>query len=146
MLYIGRLPEELLANTFFKEHDGSQVKYEMLLREATTDESVIKVSTEFGYTRNTFCDAKVRFENEGLGGLLDRPAGPKGPRKLTHEVEEAIIRIKRDNPEYKVPQVFEALGEECTRIGIEVNIGSKTVERVLIKHGLHTPRVKKNSC
>lgn len=40
--------------------------------------------------------------------------------------------------------MYEALKEECYLQGIELNISTKTVERVLIKHGLHTPRVKKS--
>lgn len=141
----GHLPPELAQNNFFKENDSAQVKYEMLRMEATTKKPVVKVCAEFGYTRKTFYDTKARFESEGMAGLLDRPAGPKGPRKLTPILEEEIVRIKKENPQFKVTQVYEALQEECSQKGIAVTIGSKTVERVLIKHGLHTPRVKKNT-
>jgi hypothetical protein len=140
----GHLPPELAQNKFFKESDSAQVKYEMLRLEATTKKPVVKVCSEFGYTRKTFYDTKARFEKEGMAGLLDKPAGPKGPRKLTPELEETIVRIKKENPKYKVPQVYAALKEEYSLQGAELNISAKTVERVLIKHGLHTPRVKKN--
>jgi len=141
------LPPDLAKNGFFKESDSTQVKYEMLRTNATTKKSVVEVCQEFNFSRKAFYNAKERFNEDGLVGLIDRLPGPRGRHKVDSEMEETIVRIKREHmndPKFKVPQVFQALKEEYTERCLPVNISTKTVERVLIDHGLHTPRSKKN--
>lgn len=141
------LPPDLAENGFFKESDSTQVKYEMIRSKATTKKSVVEVCQEFNFSRKTFYDARERFDEEGLVGLVDRLPGPRSRHKVDSEMEETIVRIKRehtDDSRFKVPQVFQALKEEYAERCLPVNISSKTVERVLMDHGLHTPRSKKN--
>lgn len=59
----------------------------MLRLEASTKKPVVKVCKEFGYIRKTFYDTKARFEKEDMAGLLDKPAGPKRPKKANTRVK-----------------------------------------------------------
>ncbi|MDD4347122.1 MAG: helix-turn-helix domain-containing protein [Desulfitobacteriaceae bacterium] len=142
------LPSDLASNDFFKESDSVQVKYELIRAKATTKKSVVEVCQECNFSRRTFYEVKKRFDDEGLVGLVDKLPGPRSRHKVDSEMEKAIIRIKREHMNdsmFKVPQVFKALEEEYAEKCLPVNISPKTVERVLIDHGLHTPRSKKNS-
>ena len=75
-----------VVSNFFDPRDLVQVKYEMLRRVRTGDCSVTEAASRFGLSRPTFYAAKADFERHGLGGLLPRKRGPRGPHKLTDEV------------------------------------------------------------
>ncbi|MDH7578866.1 MAG: helix-turn-helix domain-containing protein [Bacillota bacterium] len=118
--------------------------------EATTKKPVTQVCKEFSYTRKIFYDAKARYEKEGMAGLLERTPGPKNPRKVTDQIEDLVLSIKRehlDDPKFKNTHLYELLKEECAAKGIPLTISQKTVDRILLRHNLHIPRSrsKKNS-
>ena len=141
------LPPDLGSYNFFKESDPAQIKYEMLRDKMVSNKSVVQVCKDFNFTRKTFYDTLERFKQEGMVGLLDKTTGPQKRHKVDPELEKAIIRIKREHlsdHRFKVPQVFQTLKDEYVEKGLEVTISVKTVERVLIDHGLHEPRPKKN--
>jgi len=141
------LPPDLAVNSFFDESDTTQVKYEMLRAKAFTKKSVVEVCREFNFSRRAFYDIMKRFDEEGLPGLVEKLPGPHGRHKVDSEMEATIVRIKREHlhdPRFRVPQVYQALRDEYAERGLPVDVSSKTVERVLMDHGLHTPRPKKN--
>jgi transposase len=144
------LPQSLARNPFFKKEDTAVIKYEMLRMEATTKKPVTQVCKEFSYTRKIFYDAKTRYESEGMAGLLERAHGTKNPRKMTDQIEELVLSIKREHlndPKFKNTHLYEILKDECIARGIPLSIGQKTVDRILLRHNLYVPRPrsKKNS-
>jgi len=144
------LPQSLARNPFFKKEDTAVIKYEMLRMEATTKKPVTQVCKDFSYTRKTFYDAKARYENEGMAGLLERVRGHKNPLKVTDQIEDLVLSIKRErlnDPKFKNSHLYEVLKEECAARGIPLSISQKTVDRILLKHNLYIPRPrsKKNS-
>jgi transposase len=145
------LPQPLARNPFFKKEGTAVVKYEMLRMEATTKKPVTQVCKEFSYTRKIFYDAKARYENEGMAGLLEKVHGSQTPRKLTDQIEELVVEIKREHlndPKFKNTHLYEILKERCIARGIPLSIGQKTVDRILLRNNLHIPRprgCKKNS-
>lgn len=144
------LPQKLAGNPFFKKEDSAVTKYEMLRMEATTKKPVTQVCKEFNYTRKIFYDTKDRYENEGIAGLLDKVPGPKNPLKVTDQLEEMVLSIKREHlndPKFKNTHLYETLKEQCAANGIPLSISQKTVDRILVKHHLYIPRPrgKKNS-
>jgi transposase len=144
------LPQALARNPFYKKEDTAQTKYEMLRMEATAKKPVTQVCKEFSYTRKIFYDAKARYENDGMAGLLDKVPGPKNPLKVTDQIEELVLSIKREHlndPKFKNSHLYEILKEECAARGILLTISQKTVDRILLRNNLHIPRPrsKKNS-
>lgn len=71
---------------FFDPRDIVQVKYEMLRRVSVDKMSVTEASDEYGVSRPTFYQARADFDDAGLGGLVPRKRGPRGPHKLQGEV------------------------------------------------------------
>jgi transposase len=71
---------------FFDPRDIVQVKYEMLRRVSVDKMSVTDASDEYGVSRPTFYQARADFDDAGLGGLVPRKRGPRGPHKLQGEV------------------------------------------------------------
>ena len=79
---------------FFDPRDGVQVKYEMLRRVSIDKASVTAASEEYGVSRPTFYQAKANFDAAGIGGLVPKKRGPRGPHKLQGEVL-AFIEAQR---------------------------------------------------
>jgi len=71
---------------FFDPCDVVQVRYEMLRRVRVESASVTQATEEYGVSRPTYYQAKARFEEAGISGLVPRKRGPHGPHKLRGEV------------------------------------------------------------
>ena len=71
---------------FFDPRDAVQVKYEMLRRVSIDNASVPEASDEYGVSRPTFYQAKANFDEAGIGGLVPKKRGPRGPHKIQGEV------------------------------------------------------------
>jgi transposase len=71
---------------FFDPRDVVQVKYEMLRRVGVERASVTHVTEEYGVSRPTYYETKASFDASGLGGLVPKKRGPRGPHKLQGEV------------------------------------------------------------
>lgn len=71
---------------FFDPRDAVQIKYEMLRRVSVENASVTAASEEYGVSRPTYYQAKTSFEEAGIGGLVPKKRGPRGPHKLQGEV------------------------------------------------------------
>ncbi len=84
-------PERVTAllfqeSEFYDPQDLVQVKYEML-RQVHVDRVPINQSAAaFGFSRPTFYQAQLDFEQEGLFGLAPKKKGPQRNHKLTAEV------------------------------------------------------------
>ena len=71
---------------FFDPLDLVQVKYEMLRSVRIENATITDATEEYGFCRPTYYQAKSNFEKNGIGGLLPRKRGPRGPHKLQDEV------------------------------------------------------------
>ena len=73
-------------NEFYDPRDVVQVKYEMLRRVSVDNVSVTDATDEYGVSRPTYYQAKENFEEAGIGGLVPKKRGPRGPHKLHGDV------------------------------------------------------------
>jgi len=115
-----------LGSDFFDARDLLQVKYEMLRRVDVDHWAIAAAAREFGFSRVSFYEARGAFAREGLGGLVPRKRGPRGPRKLTPEVMRYLVQRREREPRVKGP----ALGSAVERqFGVVVH--PRTIERAL---------------
>jgi transposase len=90
--------ERFQGNEFFDPRDLVQVKYEMVRQVKEEGTSVTEAAARHGQSRPTFYGARRALEQAGLGGLLPRRSGPKGPHKLTEEVMVAVEKRRAREP------------------------------------------------
>lgn len=94
---------------------------------------VTKIVKEFGVSRKTFYKFKHRFEAEGVTGLQDRSRAPfKRPRKIPQIVEEAIVRLRCQHPDFGPVR----LQAELKNLGIEPP-SHQGIQNVLVRHHLN---------
>lgn len=77
-------------NEFFDARDAVQVKYEMLRRVLVESASVTQATQEYGVSRPVYYQAKTRFDETGIAGLVPKKSGPHGPRKIQGEVRAFV--------------------------------------------------------
>lgn len=84
---------------FFDPDDLVQVKYEMLRRVAVEHASVTDAADEYGVSRPTYYETKAHFDALGIGGLVPKKRGPRGPHKLQGDVLAFLEQhVKTDEP------------------------------------------------
>ena len=84
---------------FFDPRDIVQVKYEMLRRVEAERASVTDVTDEYGVSRPTYYETKAHFDALGIGGLVPKKRGPRGPHKLQGDVLAFLEQhVKTDEP------------------------------------------------
>ena len=115
---------------FFDALDKVQVKYEMLRACAFDGRSVVSVSREFGFSRETYYATLAAFGEFGVVGLADGKPGRPGPLKLTDDAVRWTLELHRRRPELSGREIAEQLAEE---LGIEVH--RRTIERLLAPAG-----------
>src|SRR5687767_6154248 len=71
---------------FFDPRDLVQVKYEMLRRVFAENTPVTDATEEYGVSRPTYYQAKAKFDEAGIAGLVPKKRGPRGRHKLQGEV------------------------------------------------------------
>ncbi|AGP41271.1 helix-turn-helix domain-containing protein [Sorangium cellulosum] len=71
---------------FFDTRDLMQVRYEMLRRVSIDNLSVTQAAAEYGVSRPTYYQARSSFDEAGLGGLVPKKRGPRGPHKLQGDI------------------------------------------------------------
>lgn len=111
---------------FFDPRDIVQVKYEMLRRVSVDKLSVTEASDEYGVSRPTFYQARADFDDGGLGGLVPRKRGPRGPHKLQGEV---LAFLKEQVVPGEPIRARELTDRIRTRFGLDVH--PRTIERAL---------------
>jgi len=113
---------------FFDPRDLVQVKYEMLRQVDVEGVSASAAAARFGFSRVAFYQARRRFEQEGLAGLLPRPRGPKRAHKLSEEVMRFLEAALAEERSLRAP-ALSALVEE--RFGLSVH--PRSIERALAR-------------
>jgi transposase-like protein len=111
---------------FFDPRDLVQVKYEML-RQVQIDKAPVSESARaFGFSRPTFYQARLAFEEEGLSGLVPHKRGPRGAHKLTPPVMEFVVQIRAAEPSLPSEELARRVNQE---FGLVVH--GRSIERRL---------------
>lgn len=111
---------------FFDPRDVVQVKYEMLRRVLVDRASVTEATAEYGVSRPTYYQAKASFDEAGVGGLVPKKRGPRGPHKLQGEILDFIeTRHVRGEP-IRARELAIRVREEFS-----VEVHPRTIERAL---------------
>ena len=97
---------------------------------------------EFGISRVTGHKIWNRYKQDGTKGLYDRSRAPhKHPNQLPLEIEQLIIRLKKEKPKWGAPKIREIVRNKYP--GIKLPAVS-TVHCVLDRHGLVDKHKRRN--
>lgn len=110
--------------------DEAAVDLVMLIEGETSGRPLPSVLAEFGRSRSTYYEKLRRLREEGVGGLLARPPGPRGPWRRPLEVVQFIVTARIREPARSAAQI----ADDLARLGHSVSI--RSVERTLTQFGL----------
>lgn len=113
-------------NEFFDSRDLVQVKYEMLRRVRVERISVSQSAAVFGFSRPSYYQAQVAFEQEGLVGLIPQKRGPRQAHKLNMEVLDFVVQAQATQPGPRFGELARMIEE---RFGFHVH--PRSIERAL---------------
>jgi transposase InsO family protein len=101
---------------------------------------VTEVADRYGVSRQSVHAWVRRYEQGGLGGLMDRSRRPEScPHQVSVEIETAVCELRREHPRWGPLRLAHELG----RTGMSPVPSRMSVYRVLIRHGLIEPRPRK---
>ncbi|MFC8838505.1 IS481 family transposase [Streptomyces griseoincarnatus] len=103
--------------------------------------TVTEVAARLGVSRQTVSGWKSRYEASGLAGLADRSRRPAScPHQASAEVEAAVCELRRKHPRWGPRRIAFVL----ERSGTVTPVPSRmTVYRILVRHGLIEPGVRR---
>ncbi|MFF7793990.1 IS481 family transposase [Streptomyces sp. NPDC007991] len=103
--------------------------------------TVTEVAAQLGVSRQTVSGWKSRYEASGLAGLADRSRRPSScPHQASAEVEAAVCELRRQHPRWGPRRIAHVL----ERSGVVSPVPSRmTVYRILVRHGLVEPGVRR---
>lgn len=104
-------------------------------------EKMAELCREFGISRKTGYKFWERYQKGGLYGLSNRTRRPyRYANQLPAQIEQEILRIKREKPSWGAPKIREIL----TRRYLNIHSPAiSTVHCILDRHGLVTRRKKR---
>ena len=101
---------------------------------------VTEVAERYGVSRQSVHAWVRRYEQGGLGGLMDRSRRPEScPHQVSAEVEAAVCELRREHPRWGPLRLAHELG----RAGVSPVPSRMSVYRVLVRHGLIEPQPRK---
>jgi transposase InsO family protein len=101
---------------------------------------VREVAERYGVSRQSVHAWVRRYEQGGLGGLMDRSRRPEScPYQVSAEVEAAVCELRREHPRWGPLRLAHELG----RAGVMPVPSRMSVYRVLVRHGLIDPQPRK---
>ncbi len=103
--------------------------------------TVTEVAASLGVSRQTVSGWKSRYEASGLAGLADRSRRPAScPHQASAEVETAVCELRRKHPRWGPRRIAFVV----ERSGAVTPVPSRmTVYRILVRHGLIEPGVRR---
>lgn len=113
---------------FFDRDDIVQVKYEMLRQVHVDNRPVSQAADEFGFSRPSFYQANSTFEQAGLAGLIPLKRGPRSGHKLTPEVMEFLLAMRKADPSLN----FAQLGDLAKK-KFDIQVHPRSIERQLLR-------------
>jgi putative transposase len=97
-------------------------------------EKMAGLCDEFGISRKTGYKIYERYRRIGVQGLTDRSRRPyRHANQLPMAVEKAIVRLKKDYPNWGAPKIRERLKQKWPEVACPA---ISTVHAVLDRHGL----------
>lgn len=106
-------------------------------------EKIAVLCREFGISRVTGHKIIERYKNSGLEALTDKSRRPyRQANKLPFQVENLIVQIKRDKPNWGAPKIREQLIRRYPDIKPPAR---STVHAVLDRNGLVIPRKQRRN-
>jgi transposase InsO family protein len=101
---------------------------------------VTEVADRYGVSRQSVHAWIRRYEQGGLGGLMDRSRRPEScPHQVSAEAEAAVCELRREHPRWGPLRLAHELG----RSGVTPVPSRMSVYRVLVRHGLIEPQPRK---
>lgn len=126
----GDVSDDLFQTSeFFDARDVVQVKYEMLRRVQKEGRPITEAAAAFGFSRPSFYQAQLAFEQGGMTGLVPHKRGPKEAHKLTSKIMDFLQQIRQEDPSLDSAQLA---GRVKKRFGVIVH--SRTIERGFARH------------
>jgi transposase InsO family protein len=108
--------------------------------EAAAGVPVAEIAERFGVSRQSVHSWVRRYEQGGLGGLMDRSRRPKSsPAQVSAEIEAVVCEMRREHPRWGPVR----LAHEVKRAGASPVPSRMSVYRVLVRHGLIEPQPRK---
>ncbi|MFJ5210946.1 IS481 family transposase [Streptomyces nigra] len=103
--------------------------------------TVTEVAAQLGVSRQTVSGWKSRYEASGLAGLADRSRRPAScPHQASAEVETAVCELRRKHPKWGPRRIAHVLERSGTVSPVPSRM---TVYRILVRHGLVEPGVRR---
>src|SRR6266568_1999929 len=103
---------------FFDVRDLVQLKYEMLRRVEKEGRPITEAAAAFGFSRPSFYQAQLAFEEGGIPGLVPHKRGPKQAHKLTSKIMDFLQQIRQEDPSL---DSAELVGRVKKRFGVVVH-------------------------
>jgi transposase len=111
---------------FFDPRDKLQVKYEMLRSHEADRMSITEAADLFAYTRQGFYLVQKAFQAEGMGGLVEKKRGRRGPVKCSPAVVNFVLKEKHAHPELTGRELAARLHKHK---GVQVH--RRTIEKII---------------
>ncbi|MGW3593138.1 IS481 family transposase, partial [Streptomyces fungicidicus] len=103
--------------------------------------TVTEVAASLGVSRQTVSGWKSRYEASGLAGLADRSRRPAScPHQASAEVEAAVCELRRKHSKWGPRRIAFVLERSGTVSPVPSRM---TVYRILVRHGLVEPGVRR---
>lgn len=113
-----------------------QARYEMIRECSLSKEAVENICSKYEYSRTSYYFYRNKFDKANIEGLMSQRPGPKGPTKVTEEIESLILHLRFKDPGLDMYDIWEFLKEKGYKIGIW------SVFSVLKKHGVTLKKTK----
>ena len=111
---------------FFDPRDLVQVKYEMLRRVRVDRMPVLHAAKSFGFSRPSFYEARVDFEQAGMLGLMPARRGPRRAHKMSAAVIAFLRKLLDREPALRPADLASRVH---ARFGVSIH--PRTIERGL---------------
>lgn len=122
---------------------GVDVKLALAVSAPLPRGSVSRVCRELGISRDTYYEAKKRFDAEGVSGLLPRSRRPhRSPGQTSTEVEDAIVRARKELEDEGWDNGARSIAYRLQRQGVAAPAAS-TIHAVLRRRGLVVDQPRK---
>jgi transposase len=116
------------TSDFFDSDDMIQVKYEMLRHVRIEQQPVTQAAKAFGFSRPSFYQAQLAFEQNGLSGLIPQKRGPRSGHKVTGEVVEFLNQARAEDSSLRTDDLVQMVKDE---FGVVVH--PRSIERQLYR-------------
>jgi len=104
-------------------------------------EKMAPLCREFGISRTTGHKIWNRYNKDGPRGIYNRSRAPhKHPNQLPFEVEQLIVRLKKEKPKWGAPKIRELVDKKYPSIKLPA---TSTVHCVLDRHNLVNKKRKR---